>query len=62
MLAFDFKAYGKQNQFNLVDEAFRTAQFIRNCCLRYWIDSKKVDRYDLNTAFSGVMSYSSNNQ
>jgi putative transposase len=48
MLVFEFKAYGKQNQFNGVDEAIRTAQFIRNSCLRYWMDHKKVDRYDLN--------------
>jgi putative transposase len=48
MLVFEFKAYGKQNQFNAVDEAIRTAQFIRNSCLRYWMDHKKVGRYDLN--------------
>jgi putative transposase len=48
MLVFEFKAYGKQNQFNAVDEAIRTAQFIRNSCLRYWMDNKKVGRYDLN--------------
>ena len=48
MLVFEFKAYGKQYQFNAVDEAIRTAKFIRNSCLRYWMDNKKVDRYDLN--------------
>ncbi len=48
MLVFEFKAYGKQNQFNAVDEAIRTAKFIRNSCLRYWMDNKKVGRYDLN--------------
>ena len=48
MLVFEFKAYGKQNQFKAVDEGIRTAQFIRNSCLRYWMDNKKVDRYDLN--------------
>jgi putative transposase len=48
MLVFEFKAYGKQSQFNAVDEAIRTAKFIRNSCLRYWMDNKKVDRYDLN--------------
>jgi putative transposase len=48
MLVFEFKAYEKQNQFNAVDEAIRAAQFIRNSCLRYWMDNKKVDRYDLN--------------
>jgi len=48
MLVFEFKAYGKQYQFNAVDEAIRTAKFIRNSCLRYWMDNKKVGRYDLN--------------
>ena len=48
MLVFEFKAYGKQSKFNAVDEAVRTARFIRNSCLRYWIDNKKVGRYDLN--------------
>ena len=33
MLVFEFKAYGKQYQFNAVDEAIRTAKFIRNSCL-----------------------------
>ena len=48
MLVFEFKSYGKQNQYNAVDEAIRTAQFIRNSCLRYWMDNKKVSRHDLN--------------
>jgi hypothetical protein len=33
LLVFEFKAYGKQNQFNAVDEAIHTAKFIRNSCL-----------------------------
>ncbi len=48
MLVFEFKAYGKSNQFNAVDEAIRTAKFVRNSCIRYWMDNKKVDKYDLN--------------
>jgi putative transposase len=48
MLVFEFKAYGKANQFTAVDEAIRTAKFIRNSCIRYWMDNKKVDKYDLN--------------
>jgi putative transposase len=31
-----------------VYEAIRTAQFVRNSCLRYWINNKNVGRYDLN--------------
>ena len=48
MLVFEFKAYGKPLQFAAVDEAIRTAQFVRNSCIRYWMDNKKVDKYDLN--------------
>ncbi len=48
MLVFEFKSYGKQNQHKAVDEAIRTAHFIRNSCLRYWMDNKKVSRHDLN--------------
>ena len=48
MLVFEFKAYGKSSQFTAVDEAIRTAQFVRNSCLRYWMDNRKIDKYDLN--------------
>lgn len=42
MLVFEFKAYGNENQFNVVGEAIRTAQFTRNSCLRYWMNKKEV--------------------
>jgi len=48
MLVFEFKAYGKQNQFNAVEEAIGTAKSVCNSCLRYWMHNKKVGRYDLN--------------
>ncbi|WP_341731724.1 transposase [Microcoleus sp. EPA2] len=48
MLVFEFKTYGNQSQFSAVDEAIRTAKFVRNSCLRYWIDNPKVNKYDLN--------------
>jgi putative transposase len=48
MLVFEFKTYGKSSQFTAVDEAIRTAQFVRNSCLRYWMDNKKMNKYDLN--------------
>lgn len=47
MLVFEFKAYGKSSQFVAVDEAIRTAQFIRNSCIRLWMDNKKIGQYDL---------------
>jgi len=48
MLVFEFKAYGKSNQFSAVDEAIRTAKFVRNSCLRYWMDNQKMGKNDLN--------------
>ncbi len=48
MLVFEFKTYGKSSQFIAVAEAIRTAQFVRNSCLRYWMDNPKKNKYDLN--------------
>ena len=48
MLVFVFKAYAKSSQLAAVNEAIRTAQFVRNSCLRYWMDNRKIDKYDLN--------------
>jgi putative transposase len=48
MLIYEFKAYGTSQQFNLVDEAIRTVQFVRNKCLRLWIDGGAKNGYDLN--------------
>jgi putative transposase len=42
MLVFNFKAYGNEKPFKAVGEAIHTAQFIRNSCLRYWINKKKL--------------------
>lgn len=36
MLVFEFKAYGKAAQFQAIDEAIRTTQFIRNKAIRLW--------------------------
>jgi putative transposase len=48
MLVFEFKAYGKSNQFLAVDEAIRTVQFIRNKAIRLWMDGGAKSCYDLN--------------
>ena len=48
MLVFEFKAYGKSNQFKAVGEAIRTAKFACNSCLPYWMDNKNVGKNDLN--------------
>ena len=54
MLVFEFKAYGKKQQFDAVDEAIKTVQFIRNKVLRFWMDNAKVNKYDLNK-YSAVL-------
>jgi len=35
---------GTAEQYQALDEAIRTAQFVRNKCLRYWMDNKSVNR------------------
>ena len=47
MLVLEAKLKGKTQQFEALDEAIRTAQFIRNSCLRYWMDNRGVTRNDL---------------
>ncbi len=48
MLVFEFRAYGKSEQFAAIDEAIRTVQFIRNKCIRLWMDEPKTNKYDLS--------------
>ncbi|MCF2145056.1 transposase [Desmonostoc muscorum LEGE 12446] len=50
MIVYEFKFQGKEHQYQAIDEAIRTSQFIQNKCLRYWMDNKdsKVDKYALN--------------
>jgi putative transposase len=48
MLVFEFKTYGKPTQFAAIDDVIRTVQFIRNKCIRFWIDNPKVSKYDLS--------------
>lgn len=54
MLVFEAKLEGKSEQYQRLDEAIRTARFIRNSCIRYWIDTKGVNRYDLS-AYCAVL-------
>ncbi len=48
MIIYEFKVKAKPDQYQTINEAIRTSQFIQNKCLRYWIDNKKVSKYDLN--------------
>ena len=44
MLVYEFKVKAKTEQYQAIDEAIRMGQFLRNKCLRYWMDSKKEDK------------------
>ncbi|NEO96875.1 MAG: transposase, partial [Moorea sp. SIO3G5] len=51
MLVLEYKVKAKQAQYQAIDEAIRTVQFIRNKCLRYWMDAPReanLLRFDLN--------------
>lgn len=48
MIVLEFKARTKPSQSSAIDEAIRTANFVRNKALRYWMDNEKVGKYDLN--------------
>jgi putative transposase len=39
--------HGTPEQYSAIDEAIRTAQFIRNKAVRYWMDNKGVSKADL---------------
>ncbi|WP_424101299.1 RNA-guided endonuclease InsQ/TnpB family protein [Moorena producens] len=54
MIILEFKAKGKKHQYSAIDQAIRTVQFIRNSCLRYWMDNKGVNKFDLNK-YSAVL-------
>ncbi|MBD2690765.1 RNA-guided endonuclease InsQ/TnpB family protein [Anabaena catenula] len=47
MLVFEFKVYGKSVQLTAIDDAIRTAQFVRNSCIRLWMDVKDTGKNDL---------------
>ena len=48
MLVLEAKLKGNTEQYNLIDEAIRTALFVRNKALRYWMDNRGTNKYDLS--------------
>src|SRR4028119_224299 len=53
MIVLEFKAKGKTTQYSAIDEAIRTAQFVRNKVIRFWMDNTGVGQKELyryNTA------------
>ncbi|MFB2983359.1 RNA-guided endonuclease InsQ/TnpB family protein [Microseira sp. BLCC-F43] len=54
MLVFEVKLEGTNGQYERLDEAIRTARFMRNSCLKYWLENKGVGRSDLS-AYCAVL-------
>src|SRR5438874_11581276 len=49
MLVYEYKLDGSKKQFAAIEEAIRVVQFIRNKCLRLWMDGEGVSKNDLQT-------------
>ncbi len=47
MLIFEYKVDGNKQQYAAIDEAIRIVQFMRNTCLRKWMDERGVSKNDL---------------
>ncbi|MEP0809624.1 hypothetical protein NC996_10240 [Trichocoleus sp. ST-U2] len=47
MIVLEFKLKGGHEQYRVIDDMIRTAQFIRNKTLRYWMDNQGIKLSDL---------------
>jgi putative transposase len=54
MLVLEAKLEGTKEQYEKLNEAIRTARFVRNICLRYWMDNKNISKYELS-AYCAVL-------
>jgi putative transposase len=54
MLVFEAKLEGTKPQYDRLDEAIRTARFVRNSCIRYWMDNQGIGRSELS-AYCAVL-------
>ena len=54
MLVQEAKLQGTKEQYEKLNEAIRTARFVRKICLRYWMDNKDISKYELS-AYCAVL-------
>jgi len=47
MVIFEYKLDGSKKQYAAIEEAMRVVQFIRNKCLRLWMDEQGISKNDL---------------
>src|SRR2546425_2031065 len=50
MQTYEYKVHGSKAQYAAIEEAIRVTQFIRNKCLRLWMDTRGTNRNDLQCA------------
>ena len=48
MIVLETKLKGPEEQYGRLDKAIRTAQFVRNSAIRYWMDNKGVGKGELS--------------
>jgi putative transposase len=48
VLILEYKVHPNKDQKQKIDEAIRTVQFIRNKCVRLWMDHWGVSAFDVN--------------
>jgi putative transposase len=46
-MSYEYKLDGTKAQYSAIEEAIRTTQFVRNKCLRLWMDTRGINRNDL---------------
>ena len=56
MLVVDAKLEGTKEQYEKLNEAIRTARFVRNIWLRYWMDNKDIGKYELSAYWAVLAS------
>ena len=47
MFIYEYKLRASSEQYAAIDEAIRSVQFVRNCCVRRWMDTRGTSRNDL---------------
>lgn len=56
MLVLQAQLAGTKEQYEKLNEALRTARFVRNICLRYWMDNKDIGKYELSAYWAVLAS------
>ncbi len=54
MLIYEYKLDGSKQQYAAIDEAIRITQFIRNKCLRLWMDERGTSKNEYTESVVGI--------